>query len=343
MLTDYYETLGVTKDASADDIKQAYKKLALKYHPDKNPDDPTAEERFKKVSEAYEILSDPEQRQRYDEGDAPDGVFEQMFRSMHGFGHVKSAMPRRGPHIQIKIDVDLADIATKDFPTTISLQRPRACTVCNGTCLKPHTGYRSCPSCQGTGFITSSPRPFIQIRQNCRACNSTGKVPESPCTSCRGGYASSIEDFDIVVPAGAPEGHQLVLASLGLPGEHGGPSGDLWIHVFTKSHDIFERENNNLWCQVTIDFIQAILGDQVEVPTLAGKATLTIPSGMSPGSVLRLKGQGLHQYPGSGQGDMLVRVNIAIPQRLTQEERTLLVEYKKIHPKLKAKVEKVKR
>jgi molecular chaperone DnaJ len=209
--------------------------------------------------------------------------------------------------------------------------------------MKPGTGYKTCSSCQGTGFIVSSPKSFIQIRQSCRICNGAGRIPESLCGLCKEGYILTAEDLDIVIPAGIPEGHHLVLSALGLPGKHNGPNGDLYVFVFTKSHQIFERENSNLWCQVTIDFIQAILGDQIEIPTLRGQATLTVPSGTASGSILRLKGQGLCQYRDSKQGDMLVRINVAIPQQLTQEEHALLSEYKRLHPQLRVKVEKVKR
>jgi molecular chaperone DnaJ len=340
---DYYKTLGISRDAAIEDIKKAYKELALKYHPDKAPNNPDAEKRFKEVSEAYETLSNTEKRNAYDNrGRFPN--FADFFGGMDpfSFGH-KSSMPHRGRNLRVDISVNLEDIAVSDFVTTLHLQRPTTCSTCKGKGLESGTGFMKCPTCLGTGMSSFSPYDFIHIQQTCPTCQGQGRRPEKTCRDCGGtGQTLTTEDLTITIPAGAPDGHVMSFSDLGGPGENDGPNGDLIFVVSVKPHSIFVRNGADLFCKATVDFVQAILGGEVEIPTIIGTAVLTIPPNTAPSTRLRLKGQGLQHFEkAKKKGDIIVEIDIQIPEELTEEGHKLLEQYKKSQPRLRVRIGRI--
>lgn len=339
-MVDYYKVLGVKEDATAEQIKKAYKDLALKYHPDKNPDDPEAESKFKEVGEAYEVLSDPRKRQQYDtKGSMGFEWFSDIFTGKNK----QKNQPRKGADIKVDVFVTLEDL-TADHKQTIQLKRPTDCERCDGEGIRPGTGYVRCDNCQGTGMFTQTHKQgWISIQQTCRDCSGKGKKPEAICPYCHGsGERSTTEKFDVDIQAGTPDPYAVKIDGKGYPGKNGGPTGDVYIFLHTKPHETFVRKGADLRCKVSIDFIQALLGDKVDIPTLDGAATLTIPPLTKPGSVLRLKEQGLRRFTSHGKGNLLVEVDVHFPTEITEEQRALLKEYKDLQKDFDVHIKKAR-
>ncbi len=366
---DYYEVLGVGKNASADEIKRAYRRMAMKYHPDKNPGDKKAEANFKECAEAYEVLSDAEKRRRYDqfghEGLRGAGMHdfsrmnvEDIF-SMFGFddffsgifgGHRRSsrrAGPTRGYDLETAVELTLNDIA-KGAEKTIEFTRQDICAECNGNgCAKGSKPGR-CPTCGGRGQVARG-GGFFQMVSTCRQCGGSGQVITNPCKKCKGtGRVPKKRVVEIKIPAGVHEGQGIRVAGEGEPGRGGGPKGDLYCYVRIKPHEFLQRDGNDLIAVVPISFTQAALGTTVEVPSLNGTRGLKIPPGTQYGSIFRIKGQGLPDIRTRRTGDQLVQITIETPVKLNAKQEELLREFaksenKSVSPQSKRFFEKLKK
>ncbi|MFN0202368.1 MAG: molecular chaperone DnaJ [Bacteroidia bacterium] len=348
---DFYEVLGVAKNADADELKKAYKKLALKYHPDRNQGDAAAEEKFKEAAEAYEILSDADKRARYDRfghagvGGAAGGggqytdlndifanfgdIFGDSFFGGMGGGRQRTRKRgQRGSDLRIEMKLDLEEIA-KGVEKKIKLNRYHACAPCSGTGADGGSAFRSCPTCNGAGEIrqTAGGGFFQQVVVTaCPTCQGEGRIIERNCKTCEGkGRNMQEENLSVKIPAGVQEGMSLSLRSKGHAGLRGGDAGDLIIQISEKKHDFFERDGDNLIHELFITFPDAALGMKAEVPTIdGGKVRFEIKAGTLPGKVVRLRGKGLPNINGYGTGDLLIHLNVWIPQELSSEERATL-------------------
>ena len=351
---DYYEVLGVSKTASADELKKSYRKLALKYHPDRNKGNKEAEDRFKEAAEAYAVLSDPQKRAQYDQfghslGGSGFQGFEGFEGSFQGFGDIfgdlfedffgtssrrggsgGSRSGSRGADLEYSVEISLEE-AARGKEVTIEFPRLERCESCQGSGAEPGSQSTICPDCGGHGEVRIS-QGFFTMRRTCPRCHGEGRQITKPCHICRGsGRARKVRKLNIKIPAGIDDGSQLKVASEGEAGERGGPRGNLYVYVSVKPHSIFERAGRDLLLEARIGIHQAALGTQIEVPTLDGKVRLKIPAGTQPGSVFRLKGKGLPDLRGhGGTGDELVRINVEIPERLSSEEKRLLEEFAKL-------------
>lgn len=354
---DYYEILGVPRNATKEEIKAAYRRLALQYHPDRNKS-PDAEERFKEISEAYAVLSDDEKRRQYDlyghagiEGryswdDIFGGAdFEDIFRDLGfglgGFGSIFDLFfgrrqgvrePKRGRDLRYDLEITLEE-AARGAEKELKIPIYETCEHCGGSGAKPGTKPRPCPECKGTGQVRyESSRGFMRfVRvEACGRCGGAGTVIDFPCPSCGGsGKAKRTKRVLVQIPRGVDTGYGLRMAGMGDPGEEGSPPGDLLIFLNVKPHEIFERNGDDLLCEVRIGFSEAALGAEIEVPTLDGPAKLRIPPGTQTGTVFRLRGKGMPKLNGFGRGDELVRVVVQTPTRLTQRQRELLSQFAK--------------
>ena len=354
---DYYDILGVSKNASPEEIKKAYRKLAIKYHPDKNPDDSSAEAKFKEAAEAYEVLGNAEKKQRYDQfghagvggaagggfgggGMSMDDIFSQFgdifggggspFDSFFGGGSRSSgrrSSGTRGSNLRIKIALTLEEIA-EGVEKKIKVNKFTACNTCSGSGAKDGNSFNNCGTCGGHGSVrrvTNTILGQMQTTTTCPTCNGEGKIITNGCNSCSGsGRMRQDETITINIPAGVQEGMQLSMSGHGNAGERGGPAGDLLIVVEEKKHEHLQRDNDNVIYDLYISFIDATLGASVEVPTLTGRAKLKIEPGTQGGKILRLRGKGLPSVQGYGRGDQLVNVNIWTPKVINKEERELL-------------------
>jgi molecular chaperone DnaJ len=365
---DYYEVLGLGRTASEEELKKAYRRLAIQYHPDRNPGDKTAEERFKEINEAYQVLSDPERRAQYDRyGHAafqgPQGggfgfeftqgfeeVFSDIFGDFFGTGRGRSrSRSRRGDDLRYDLEIEFEEAASgADKP--IKFQRLATCDACRGTRARGGSteGVRTCPNCRGTGQVRTQ-QGFFSIATTCGNCRGEGMIIADPCPKCQGqGRVRRQESLSVRIPPGVDNGSRLKLRGEGEAGWAGGPSGDLYVVVHVKEHFLFVRQDNDVIIEVPVSFPQAALGTEIEVPTLEGKVKLKIPAGTQSGKVIRLKGKGFPDLHGYGRGDQLVRVAIETPRRLTQRQRELLEEFASIdgeavnHPLSKGFVDKLK-
>ena len=346
---DCYQVLGVERNAEADEIKKAYRKLALKYHPDKNPGDKAAEEQFKELGEAYEILSDPQKRALYDQhghaafdrrtggfGGGPfhdpfeifrevfggGGIFEDLF----GGGRSDPSKPQRGNDLRYDMEITFEE-AAHGCEKEITLNKPEACEACQGSGAEAGSRIRTCPSCGGQGQIINS-RGIFSIAQTCPHCQGAGRVLERPCRACHGnGRRERSSTIKLRIPAGVDTGSRLRSAGNGEAGFRGGPPGDLYVVLHVQAHAIFQRDGDDLLCEVPVSFVQAVLGAEIEVPALDGGTTIKIPPGTQPGTMFRLKNKGIRNVQGYGRGDLHVRINVEVPVHLSSAQKAKLQEF----------------
>ena len=355
---DYYEVIGVPKTASEDEIKKAYRKLAKKYHPDLNPNNKEAEAKFKEVNEAYEVLSDPEKKAKYDQfghagvdpnfGGGAGGYggygspfgedidLGDIFGSFFGGGFGGSRRranpnaPRRGTDTEAVLNISFEE-AAKGCKKSITYQNIINCTECGGTGAEKGTSPKPCPTCNGTGQVRINQRtPFgvMQTSRSCDHCHGTGKIIEKPCHVCSGqGRVRKSKTLEVTVPAGINDDQVLNVSGQGNAGQNGGPSGDLHVYVSVRPHAVFERRGDDVWCEMPVTFTQAALGADVTVPTLDGKVTYALREGTQPGDVFKLKGKGIAHLGGRGRGDQFVQVTIEVPKNLSQKQKDILKEF----------------
>ncbi|MHB1407382.1 MAG: molecular chaperone DnaJ [Desulfitobacteriaceae bacterium] len=347
MKRDYYEALGVERSASEQEIKQSYRKLARQYHPDVNPGNKEAEEKFKEISEAYDVLSDAEKKARYDQfghagtdpnqagygggfGDFGFGdIFDAFFGGGGGGGGRRNG-PQRGADLRYDMAVTFEEAAF-GIEKEIQVPRSETCPDCQGSGAAAGTHPTTCSQCQGSGQIKVTQRtPFghIQTARTCPACHGEGKTISTPCRTCNGqGKVRKVKNIKINVPAGSEDGLNLRLSGDGEAGHRGGPPGDLYIVLHVKPHKFFERDGNDVYCEIPITFVQAALGAEVEVPTLDGNVKMKIPEGTQTATVFRLKGHGIPYRRGSGRGDQHVRAIVTTPTKLSDKQKELLKEF----------------
>jgi len=341
---DYYEVLGISRDASEEDIKKSYRRLAMKYHPDRHPGDKGAEDRFKEASEAYEVLRDPEKRGIYDhyghaglQGTGFQGFkdfddifssFGDIFEDFFGFGSGfrSRRRPRKGADIQYDLKLDFFEAAF-GVQKEIEVPKVEPCRRCSGSGVEPGFEKEICRTCGGTGRIVRS-QGFIRMATTCPKCGGTGEVIAHPCKECRGsGQTRVTKKLSLTIPAGVKTGMNLRLNAEGEQSPNGGPAGDLYVQIEVEPHEFFEREGDDVICRVSVSFVGAALGTKVDVPTLEGTEKMEIPEGTQPGDVLRLEGKGIPVMGRSTRGDQIVVVDVTIPKRLTREQKELLKEF----------------
>ena len=350
---DYYEVLGVGQNAADEEVKRAYRKLAVKFHPDKNPDDPHAEEKFKELGEAYDVLMDPDKRAAYDRyghaafasggGGFGRGSFHdpfEIFREVFGGGGVGGGIfetffggsgtrtddQRRGSDLRYDMEIKLEEAAF-GADKQIEIEKLDTCDQCSGSGAEPGSRKISCSACGGRGQVVSS-RGFFHISQTCPRCRGAGEIIEKPCPKCRGeGRMEKLSRVKVQIPAGIREGTRLRLLGNGEAGISGAPAGDLYVVVHIKEHKIFQREGDDLYCELPISFSVAALGGEIDVPTLEGKAQLKVPAGTQGGQLFKLRGKGIVNVNGRGRGDLFARLIVEVPTRLNTEQRNKLEEF----------------
>ncbi|NHJ13131.1 MAG: molecular chaperone DnaJ [Candidatus Thorarchaeota archaeon] len=340
---DYYNILGVSKSATQEDIKKAYRQLAKKHHPDRNPNDKSAEDKFKKINEAYEVLSDPEKRANYDRygtadfqgvdfGDVGD-IFGQFFRGFGGFGDFDFGFGRRGrgrppPGKTLRITIPLTfDEAFFGVEKEIAFNREIHCSACKGTGAKDGSSPRTCHTCRGQGQVMTSMGGFMRVSQPCPTCNGRGELIDAICPQCKGrGLERERQEIKIPIPAGVEDGQALRVRGAGSAGERSGPHGDLILMFSVESHEYFIRKGLHVYLEKEIPFSIAVLGGEVEVPTMHGSSMMKVSSGTEGGTVFRMKGKGVHADDGR-QGDQLVRVAISVPKKLTKQQKEYLKDF----------------
>jgi len=362
---DYYEVLGVDRNAGEEECKKAYRKLALKYHPDRNPGDKQAEEKFKELSEAYQVLTDPEKRAQYNQfGHAAFGngspfqgagfdftsgfedIFGDIFGEFFGAGPSRRRGRARGDDLRYNLEISFEEAA---FGTEKKIKIPRhgACDECHGSGSKPGTSAKTCPTCHGRGQV-SFQQGFFTVSRTCSQCHGQGTFIADPCAACGGaGRVRKLHTLSVKIPAGVDNGSRLKLRNEGETGAGGGPAGDLYVVIQVQPHPLFVREGLHIICDMPISFVQAALGAEIDVPTLEGKVKMKIPSGTQSGKVFRLKGKGVRDVHGYQQGDQLVRASVETPTHLTARQKELLKEFaahggEDIHPLSQGFFEKVR-
>lgn len=349
---DYYEVLGISKGASEEDIKKAYKKMARKYHPDLNPGDKDAEEKFKEVNEAYEVLSDPNKKARYDQyghagvdpnfgagaGAGFDGAFDfgdlgDIFGSFFGGGAARRTnpnAPQRGESIRVAVTISFEEAAF-GCEKTVSFDRYETCSTCHGNGCAPGTSPETCPDCHGSGMVQQrrqTPMGVFATSAPCSRCGGKGKIIHQPCKDCRGtGFQRKRATLQASIPAGIDNGQTISLRGQGNAGKNGGPAGDLLITITVRPHELFRREGTSVLCEAPITFTQAVLGAELEIPTIDGKVKYTLPEGTQSGTTFRLKGKGIPAINGRGRGDQYVTVYIETPKNLNREQKEALKKF----------------
>ncbi len=371
MSRDYYDILGVSKDASEGDIKRSYRKLAMKYHPDRNPDDSDAETKFKESAEAYAVLSDPHKRQQYDQfgqagvegqhghsgfgGISMDDIFNQFghvfggrnpFEDIFGGGATRESHTIRGRDLRVSIQLDLEEVAT-GVNKTIKVKRMETCGECTGSGAKSGTMPSRCSTCNGNGQVKQMSRSFLGQFVNvtqCPNCSGSGEIIDNPCRICSGdGRVRKKIEIKVKVPAGVASGNYMTLRGEGNKGARGASPGDMVVFFEENDHPYFNRIDSDVMTELEVSFANAALGNSVEVPTLSGKAKLTIPAGIQSGQILRMRGKGLPQVRGSRKGDQLVKIQVTTPVSLNKNEKKLFQELASLNGQTKAKVRKVRR
>jgi len=347
---DYYEVLGVNRDASDEEIKKSYRKMAMKWHPDRNPDNPKAEEHFKEAKEAYEMLSDGKKRAAYDQyghagvdpsaGAGPGGagaggfgdVFSDIFGDIFGGGRQGRSTVFRGADLRYNLEITLEQ-AARGFETRIRIPTMAGCETCSGSGAKPGTKPQGCPTCGGAGQVRVSQGPF-SIAQTCPRCHGSGKIIPTPCTTCSGaGRVKHQKTLSVKIPAGVDEGDRVRLTGEGEPGVNGGPAGDLYVQVHVKAHGVFQRDNDDLHCEMPVSFTTAALGGEIEIPTLDGSARLKVPAETQSGKAFRLRGKGIKGVRSQAHGDLICHVVVETPVHLTDKQKELLREFEAISQK----------
>ena len=354
---DYYEVLGVQKGASPDEIKKAFRQMAKKYHPDLNPNNKEAEEKFKEVNEAYEVLSDPDKKSRYDQfghagvdpsygGGGYSGGFSGGFGDMGDIGDIFNSFfgggfggsssrsnpnaPRRGQDIQISVEINFRDACFgKDLDVTIN--RLEKCSECNGSGAANGSSAETCPDCHGTGQVKATQRtPFgmISTQKPCTRCGGKGKIISNPCPKCSGnGRATNAKKISVSIPAGIDDGQTLQVSGQGHAGINGGPSGDLHVVITVRPDPIFERDGYDIHTDIPITYAQAVLGDEITVPTIDGNVKYTVPEGTQTGTIFRFKNKGVKRIRSTSRGDQYVHVTVEVPKTLTKKQKDLLREF----------------
>ena len=378
-MTDYYQTLGLTKGASKEEIKKAYRKLAVKYHPDKNPDNKDAELKFKEISEAYDVLSDDQKRQMYDTygadalrggmggagaqgfasmedalrtfmgafGGGGGGGAESIFDSFFGGDQHGGSYARQGVSKKASITISFEE-AAKGVEKDLNITNNVNCGGCNGTGAKSASDIQNCPTCGGTGQVHQT-RGFFSMSTTCHHCHGAGKIIKNPCGTCHGtGKEKKKQRVSVKIPAGIDDGMRIRMSGYGDAGENGGPAGDLFVYVRVKEHEFFEREGDDLHLELPITFSDAALGAKKEIPTLFDNTyKLTIPEGTQSGKVLRVRNEGMPNVHGHGRGDLLVHLQVETPVNLSSEQKKLLEEFNKLEspnnsPKKKSFLDRLK-
>jgi len=354
---DYYEVLEVTRTVTSEEVKKSYRRLAVKFHPDKNPGDPQAEERFKELGEAYDVLMDEQKRAAYDRfghaafsqgnagpgagggfhdpfdlfrevfggaAGAGGGIFEQFFGGGAGGGTREAR--HRGSDLRYDLQIRLEEAAV-GCEKEIEITKLDACGVCAGSGAEPGSRAASCPTCGGRGQVISS-RGFFQVSQTCPRCRGIGQIVEKPCKQCEGeGRVENTSRIKLKIPAGIEDGSRLRSSRNGEAGIRGGPPGDLYVVIHVKEHEIFEREEDNLFCELPVKFVTAAIGGEIRVPTLEGEGSLKIPPGTQGGALFKLRGKGIPSLNSGVRGDLLVRVLVEVPTKLNAEQRRKLEEF----------------
>ena len=345
---DYYEVLGVNRDAPEEELKKAYRKLAMKWHPDRNPDNPKAEEHFKEAKEAYEILTDGSKRAAYDQfghagvdqaaagagagfsGNFAD-AFGDIFSDIFGGGRTRSSV-YRGADLRYNLEISLED-AARGADTRIRIPTMEECATCHGSGAKPGTSPSTCPTCHGHGQVRMQ-QGFFSIQQTCPRCHGSGKIVVSPCAACSGaGRVKQHKTLSVKIPAGVDEGDRIRLSGEGEAGMNGGPPGDLYVAIHLKPHPVFKRDHNDLHCEMPISFTTSALGGDIEIPTLDGYAKVKVPTGTQTGQMFRLRGKGIKGVRSSSHGDLICHVAVETPVNLTARQKELLAELESINEK----------